>query len=98
MGWGFKKPCDFSEKLSRRIIETVTVNWKPGLPTISTIKEDYLAKYCVTMSDMEFGLCWDVMHKAYLIAEKSWRSYFFKNWAEGGHGLMVLQQTSNTTQ
>jgi len=28
-------------------------------------EEDHLAKHCVTISDMEFGLCLDVMHKAY---------------------------------
>jgi len=68
--------------LSRRTTEAVTVDCKPGSPTILTFEEkDYLAKYCVTLSDMEFRSCRNVMRRAYLLTEKSRRYHSFKNTA-----------------
>ena len=58
------------ETLRRRVTDSVTLDCRPGPPTVLTSEEEnLLARYIVDMADMGFGLGRDdVMHVAYQIA------------------------------
>ena len=73
------------ESLRRRIMGMVSIDCRPGPPTILTLyEEDRLARYCVEMSDMGFGLGREeVMHTAFLIVERSGRNHPFHNGKAG---------------
>ena len=73
------------ESLRRRIMGMVSIDCRPGPPTILTsYEEDRLARYCVEMSDMGFGLGREeVMHTAFLIVERSGRNHPFHNGKAG---------------
>ena len=69
------------ETLRRRVAGSVTLDCKPGPPTILTAEEESrLAEYVVQMCDMGFGLSReDVMQTAYAIVDKSGRKHPFRN-------------------
>ena len=69
------------ETLRRRAIKDVSIDCRPGPPTVLTDEEEgELASYCVKMADMGFGLSWDV---AFKIAESSGREHPFTKGTAG---------------
>ena len=76
---------DLIEMLRRRAVVDVDIDCRPGPSIVLTpCEEGRLAKYCVTMSDMGFGLSReDVMRRAFTIADKSGRSHPFQNGLAG---------------
>lgn len=92
------------ETLRRRVTGSVSLECRPGPPTVLTGEEESrLARYIVDMADMGFGLGReDVMRVAYLIAEKSGRRHPFtngmagRNWFDGfrsRHPSLTLRST-----
>ena len=92
------------ETLRRRVTGSVSLECRPGPPTVLTGEEESrLAQYIVDMADMGFGLGKeDVMHVAYLIAEKLGRRHPFmngmagRNWFDGfrsRHPSLTLRST-----
>lgn len=69
------------ETLRRRTTGAVAVDCKPGPSTVLTKEEEcILAKYCIDMADMGYGLSREnVMRTAYRIVEKSGRKHPFQN-------------------
>ena len=92
------------ETLRRRVTGSVSLECRPGPPTVLTGEEESrLVRYIVDMADMGFGLGReDVMRVAYLIAEKSGRRHPFtngmagRNWFDGfrsRHPSLTLRST-----
>ena len=85
------------ETLRRRVVGSVDLDCRPGPTTVLTHEEARLAEYCVTMSDMGFGLTREgVMAMAYSIVEKTGRSHPFKSGHAGRgwyEGFMSRQPT-----
>ena len=87
------------ETLRRRTAGFVSLDWRPGPPTVLTSEEETrLAEYCVAISDMGFGLTREgVMAMAFAIADKTGRSHPFKQgyagrgWYEGFMVRPVLE-------
>ena len=73
------------ETLRRRVNHVVSVECRPGPPTVLTDdEEEQLASYCIKMADMGFGLSRDdVMLTAFRIAESSGRKHPFQKGAAG---------------
>ena len=79
------------ETLRRRTAGLVSLDCRPGPPTILTSEEETrLAQYCIVMADMGFGLTREgVMAMAYAIVDKTGRDHPFKEgyagrgWYEG---------------
>ena len=79
------------ETLRRRTAGLVSLDCRPGPPTILTSEEETrLAQYCIAMADMGFGLTREgVMAMAYAIVDKTGRDHPFKEgyagrgWYEG---------------
>ena len=77
--------------LKRRVDGEVSLNAKPGPPTVLTREEEKkLCEYYLTMCDMGYGLTVeDIRRVAYVIASNSGRPHPFKNgkasldWYEG---------------
>ena len=77
--------------LKRRVDGEVSLNAKPGPPTVLTREEEEkLCEYCLTMCDMGYGLTVEYIRRvAYVIASNSGRPHPFKNgkagrdWYEG---------------
>ena len=90
------------ESLRRRVLGTVSVDCRPGSPTIlTTEEEDQLCKYIIEMADIDFGLTReDIMQIAYCIVEKNQRKHPFhdgmagRGWFEGfkaRHPTLTIQ-------
>ena len=76
------------ETLRRRTTGIVSLDCRPGPPTVlSTEEEARLAQYCVAMADMGFGLTREgVMAMAYAIVDRTGRDHPFKGGNAGrGH-------------
>ena len=73
------------ESLRRRVLGTVSVDCRPGPPTILTMEEeDRLCKYIIEMADIGFGLTReDIMQIAYCILEKNHRKHPFHDGMAG---------------
>ena len=73
------------ETLRRRAIKDVSIDCRPGPPTVLTDEEEgESASYCVKMADMGFGLSRDdVMLIAFKIAESSGREHPFTKGTAG---------------
>lgn len=73
------------ESLRRRVLGTVSVDCRPGPPTILTMEEeDRLCKYIIEMADIGFGLTReDIMQIAYRILEKNHRKHPFHDGMAG---------------
>ena len=79
------------ETLRRRVNGSVSIDCKPGPPTVLLREEeDKVAEYLITMADMGYGVNREtVMHIAYTIAEKTGRKHPFtgesagRSWFEG---------------
>lgn len=79
------------ETLRRRVAGIVSLDCKPGPPTVLTKEEEaHLAEYCVAVADMGYGLTREgVMAMAYAIVERTGRNHPFKSghagrgWYEG---------------
>ena len=87
-----------TETLRRRTADLVSLDCRPGPPTVLTSEEEArLAEYCVTMADMGFGLTREcVMAMAFAIADKTGRSHPFKQGYAGRgwyEGFMARQAT-----
>ena len=86
------------ETLRRRTTGIVSLDCRPGPPTVlSTEEEARLAQYCVAMADMGFGLTREgVMAMAYAIVDKTGRDHPFKGGNAGRgwyEGFMARQAT-----
>ena len=87
-----------TETLRRRTAGLVSLDCRPGPPTVLTSEEEArLAEYCVTMADMGFGLTREcVMAMAFAIADKTgWSHPFKQGYAGRGwyEGFMARQAT-----
>ena len=79
------------ETLRRRVAGIVSLDCRPGPPTVLTSEEKaHLTEYCVAMADMGFGLTREgVMTMVFAIVEKTGRNRPFKSghagrgWYEG---------------
>ena len=75
------------ETLRRRTAGLVSLDCRPGPPTVLTSEEETrLAEYCVAMADMGFGLTREgVMAMAFAIADKTgWSHPFKQGYGEDG--------------
>ena len=73
------------ESLRRRVVGSVELDCRPGLPTVLTEEEEErLAAYLIQMSEMGYGISREgVMGLAYTIVEKSKRSHPFHEGSAG---------------
>ena len=69
------------ETLRRRVAGIVSLDCRPGPPTVLTSEEEArLDQYCVAVADMGFGLTQEgVMAMAFAIVEKTGRNHPFKS-------------------